>query len=130
MKIFSRKYFACGLFAGVLGLRWLWRGLRMDFDNSFLNGLCCVVLSVRLLYVALNEDACEKDKAKSAEYRNISRGIFGKWAPIVLNIGWAVTIGAVFLPLADRNLAGIALLLMLAGVWYEIIIDQVVKKRM
>ena len=130
MKIYSWKHFGCGLFAGALGVLKLLRSLQADFDNGFVMGLFCVVLSIRFLYVALNEDAYEKDKTESEEFRSTSRRMFGKWAPVVLNIGWAVTIGAVFLPLADRNLAGIALLLMLAGVLYEIIIDQVVKKRM
>ena len=130
MKIYSRKYFACGLAAGILGLWWLWRGLRADLDNSFLNGLCCVALSLRFLYVALNEDAYEKDKTESTEFRNTSRDMFGKWAPAVLNIGWVVVIGALFLTLANPNLAGIAILLMLAGVLYEIIVNRTVKKRM
>ena len=130
MKIYSWKYLVCGLIAGVLGLWWLWCGLRADFDNSFLNGLYCVVLSVRFLYVALNEDAYEKDKTESAEFRNASRRMFGKWAPAVINIGWVVVIGAVLLPLLNPNLAGIVILLMLAGILYEIIVNQMVKKRM
>ena len=129
MKIYSRKYFACGLIAGVLGLWWLWRGLRADFDNSFLQALYCVVLSIRFLYVALHEDAYEKDKTESTEFRNTSRDMFGKWAPAVLNIGWVVVIGALFLTLANPNLAGIAILLMLAGVLYEIIVNRTVQKR-
>ena len=56
--------------------------------------------------------------------------MFGKWAPAVLNIGWVVVIGALFLTLANPNLAGIAILLMLAGVLYEIIVNRTVKKRM
>ena len=130
MKIYSRKYLVCGLIAGVLGLWWLWCGLRADFDNSFLNGLYCVVLSVRFLYVALNEDAYEKDKAESAEFQNVSHRMFGKWAAVILNVGWAVAIGALLLTLLNPNLAGIALLLMLVGVLYEIIVNQMVKKRM
>ena len=56
--------------------------------------------------------------------------MFGKWAPVVTNIGWAVAIGALFLILLNPALVGIALLLMLAGVLYEIIVNQMVKKQM
>ena len=130
MRIYSRKHFGCGLFTGALGALKLWRGLRADFDNSFVMGICCIVMSARCLYVALNEDAYEKDKAESAEFRNVSRRMFGKWAPAVINIGWVVVIGAVLLPLLNPNLAGIVILLMLAGILYEIIVNQMVKKRM
>ena len=130
MRIYSRKHFGCGLFTGALGALKLWCGLRADFDNSFVMGICCIVMSARCLYVALNEDAYEKDKAESAEFRNVSRRMFGKWAPAVINIGWVVVIGAVLLPLLNPNLAGIVILLMLAGILYEIIVNQMVKKRM
>ena len=87
-------------------------------------------MSARFLYVALNEDAYEKDKTESEKFRNSSRDMFGKWAPVVLNIGWAVVIGALPLTLVNPNLAGIAILLMLAGFGYGLIVGQMVKKRM
>lgn len=130
MRICSRKHFGCGLFTGALGALKLWRGLRADFDNSFVMGICCIVMSARCLYVALNEDAYEKDKAESAEFRNVSRRMFGKWAAVVSNIGWAVAIGALLLVLLNPNLVGVALLLMLVGMGYEIIVNEMVKKRM
>ena len=130
MKIYSWKYFLCGLFTGALGVFKLWRSLRGDFDNGFLIGICCIVTSARCLYIALNEDAYEKDKAESEEFRDVSRDMFGKWAPVVTNIGWAVAIGALFLILLNPALVGIALLLMLVGVLYEIIVNQMVKKQM
>ena len=92
--------------------------------------ICWMMLSVRFLYIALNEDAYEKDKAESEEFRDVSRDMFGKWAPVVTNIGWAVAIGALFLILLNPALVGIALLLMLVSVLYEIIVNQMVKKRM
>ena len=125
MKIYSWKYLLCGLAMGALGALKLWRSLRADFDNGFVMGLYCAVLSIRFLYVALNEDAYE-----SVEFRNASRRMFGKWAAVVLNIGGAVVIGALLLTLLNPNLAGIAILLMLAGFLYEIIVNQMVKKRM
>ena len=130
MKIYSRKHFAFGLMMGVLALWRLWHSLSSEFDSSFLYVICWMMLSVRFLYIALNEDAYEKDKAESEEFRDVSRDMFGKWAPVVTNIGWAVAIGALFLILLNPALAGIALLLMLAGVLYEIIVNQMVKKRM
>ncbi len=129
-KIYSWKYLLCGLAMGALGALKLWRSMRADFDNGFVMGLYCAVLSIRLLYVALNEDAYEKDKTESVEFRNASRRMFGKWAAVVLNIGGAVVIGALLLTLLNPNLAGIAILLMLAGFLYEIIVNQMVKKRM
>ena len=93
-------------------------------------GICCIVMSARCLYVALNEDAYEKDKAESAEFRNVSHRMFGKWAAVVSNIGWAVAIGALLLVLLNPNLVGVALLLMLVGMGYEIIVNEMVKKRM
>ncbi|MDY5611637.1 hypothetical protein [Dysosmobacter sp.] len=130
MKIYSWKHFWCGLFAGALGVLKLWRSLRGDFDNGFVMGICCIVMSARCLYVALNEDAYEKDKAESAEFQNVSRSMFGKWAPVVINIGWVVAIGALLLILLNPNLAGISILLMLVGLLYEIIVNQMVKKWM
>ena len=130
MKIYSWKHFWCVLFAGALGVLKLWRSLRGDFDNGFVMGICCIVMSARCLYVALNEDAYEKDKAESAEFQNVSRSMFGKWAPVVINIGWVVAIGALLLILLNPNLAGISILLMLVGLLYEIIVNQMVKKWM
>ena len=130
MKIYSRKYLLCGATVGVLGVLRLWNGLRADFDNGFVLGICYVVISVRCLYAALSEDAYEKDKTESAEFRNAARRMFGKWAAVVLNVGWAVAIGALLLTLLNPYLAGIAILLMLVGVLYEIIVNQTVKKRM
>ena len=127
MRICSWKHFLCGLFAGALGVLKLWRSLRGDFDNGFVMGLFCVVLSIRLLYMALNEDAYEKDKTESEEFRDASRRAFGKWAAVVLNAGWAVVMGALLLTLLNPNLAGIAILLMLVGVLYEVIVNQMVK---
>ena len=49
---------------------------------------------------------------------------------VALNIGWAVVIGALLLTLVNPNLAGIAILLMLAGFGYGLIVGQMVKKRM
>ena len=130
MKIYSRKHFAFGLIMGVLALWRLWLSLGSGFDSNFFYVICWMMLSVRFLYIALNEDAYEKDKAESEEFRDVSRDMFGKWAPVVTNIGWAVAIGALFLILLNPALVGIALLLMLAGVLYEIIVNQMVKKQM
>lgn len=130
MKLYSWKYLLSGLAMGALGALNLWRSLRADFDNGFVLGICCIVMSARFLYVALNEDAYEKDKTESEKFRNSSRDMFGKWAPVVLNIGWAVVIGALLLTLVNPNLAGIAILLMLAGFGYGLIVGQTVKKRM
>ena len=130
MKIYSRKHFAFGLIMGVLALWRLWLSLGSGLDSNVFYVICWMMLSVRFLYIALNEDAYEKDKAESEEFRDVSRDMFGKWAPVVTNIGWAVAIGALFLILLNPALAGIALLLMLAGVLYEIIVNQMVKKRM
>ena len=115
MKLYSWKYLLSGLAMGALGALNLWRSLLADFDNGFVLGICCIVMSARCLYVALNEDAYEKDKAESAEFRNVSRRMFGKWAAVVSNIGWAVAIGALLLVLLNPNLVGVALLLMLVG---------------
>ena len=130
MKLYSWKYLLSGLAMGALEALNLWRSLRADFDNGFVLGICCIVMSARCLYVALNEDAYEKDKAESAEFRNVSRRMFGKWAAVVSNIGWAVAIGALLLVLLNPNLVGVALLLMLVGMGYEIIVNEMVKKRM
>ena len=130
MKLYSWKHLLSGLAMGALGALNLWRSLRDGFDNGFVLGICCIVMSARFLYVALNEDAYEKDKTESEKFRNSSRDMFGKWAPVVLNIGWAVVIGALLLTLVNPNLAGIAILLMLAGFGYELIVGQMVKKRM
>lgn len=130
MKIYSRKHFAFGLIMGVLALWRLWLSLGSGLDSNFFYVICWMMLSVRFLYIALNEDASEKDKAESEEFRDVSRDMFGKWAPVVTNIGWAVAIGALFLILLNPALVGIALLLMLAGVLYEIIVNQMVKKQM
>ena len=130
MKIYSRKHFAFGLIMGVLALWRLWLSLGSGLDSNFFYVICWMMLSVRSLYIALNEDAYEKDKAESEEFRDVSRDMFGKWAPVVTNIGWAVAIGALFLILLNPALVGIALLLMLVGVLYEIIVNQMVKKRM
>ena len=130
MKIYSRKYFIFGLMMGVLALWRLWHSLGSGFDSSFFYVICWMMLSVRFLYIALNEDAYEKDKTESEKFRDASRRMFGRWAPVVLNIGWAAAVGALFLTLANPNLAGIAILLMLAGVLYEIIVNRTVKKRM
>ena len=130
MKLYSWKYLLSGLAMGALGALNLWRSLRADFDNGFVLGICCIVMSGRCLYEALNEDAYEKDKAESAEIRNVSRRMFGKWAAVVSNIGWAVAIGALLLVLLNPNLVGVALLLMLVGMGYERIVNEMVKKRM
>ena len=130
MKIYSRKHFAFGLIMGVLALWRLWLSLGSGLDSNFFYVICWMMLSVRFLYIALNEDAYEKDKAESEEFRDVSRDMFGKWAPVVTNIGWAVAIGALFLILLNPALVGIALLLMLVSVLYEIIVNQMVKKRM
>ena len=130
MKIYSRKHFAFGLIMGVLALWRLWLSLGSGLDSNFFYVICWMMLSVRFLYIALNEDAYEKDKTESEEFRDVSRDMFGKWAPVVTNIGWAVAIGALFLILLNPALVGIALLLMLAGVLYEIIVNQMVKKQM
>ena len=127
MKLYSWKYLLSGLAMGALEALNLWRSLRADFDNGFVLGICCIVMSARCLYVALNEDAYEKDKAESAEFRNVSRRMFGKWAAVVSNIGWAVAIGALLLVLLNPNLVGVALLLMLVGMGYEIIVNEMVK---
>lgn len=130
MKIYSWKHFWCGLLAGALAVLKLWRSLRGDFDNGFVMGICCLVMLARCLYVALNEDAYEKDKTESEEFRSTSRRMFGKWAAVVLNVGWVVAIGALLLTLLHPDLAGIAIFFMLAGVLYEIIVNQMVKKQM
>ena len=130
MKIYSRKYFIFGLMMGVLALWRLWHSLGSGFDGSFFYVICWMMLSVRFLYIALNEDAYEKDKTESEKFRDASRRMFGRWAPVVTNIGWAVAIGALLLTLLNPALAGIAILLILAGVLYEIMIDQLVRKKM
>ena len=130
MKIYSRKHFAFGLIMGVLALWRLWLSLGSGLDSNFFYVICWMMLSVRFLYIALNEDAYEKDKTESEEFRDASRRAFGKWAAVVSNIGWAVAIGALLLVLLNPNLVGVALLLMLVGMGYEIIVNEMVKKRM
>ena len=46
------------------------------------------------------------------------------------SLGWAVAIGALLLTLLNPALAGVSILLIVVGVLYEFMIDQLVRKQM
>lgn len=129
MKIHDQSRFVQGLANIGLGGMYLVRGIPRRDGFAITMAVLWGILGIVCITVSLNEEQAAQARKNSESLRQTARTRFGKWSGIVLNAGWAVAIGGLLLLLPRPDLAGPAMLIVLLGFLYEVLIEELLQSR-